>query len=399
MPRFSFFVPHSKEPVAANSPIWQQCLPLRLDALLKNDGESVTHADYFRAARSFLESDSYSIITRAIIEQLGRDVKAQDILEIRIELVKHGQFYHPARIETLQFQKPLCFVLNVAVSESGRRLIEKEYRLLKRLNTAPWLRPVHYLPQVYGFGRTCGSEGKKFDMFLGEWFEGYHEFHISIDPADQKPKILVWDDARGRFFLSRGQMQRLYAEAAQIMTCYYNLESFEQISAWHHGAGDFVVKIENDRLELKLVTVRQYTSIFEDSNDSQTEQIRPQRILQALLVFFLNLALRMRLDRLDGTGEIIWSDKAAVEATLIGFLEALSMKPDIAVLPDSALACFIAYLSSCSQADLLDLSLAIVKRFNPKMPELPLIKKNIGEHVETLYHIMGKLFEPLQDKV
>jgi hypothetical protein len=33
------------------------------------------------------------------------------------------------------------------------------------------------------------------------------------------------------------------------------------------------------------------------------------------------------------------------------------------------------------------------------MPELPLIKKNLCEHVETLYHIMGKFFDRLQDKV
>ena len=84
---------------------------------------------------------------------------------------------------------------------------------------------------------------------------------------------------------------------------------------------------------------------------------------------------------------------------MIGFLEALSMKPDITVLPDSALPCFIAYLLSCSKEDLLDLSQAIMNRFNPKMPELPLIKRNISEHVETLYHIMGKIFDRLQDKV
>jgi hypothetical protein len=284
----------------------------------------------------------------------------------------------------------------VAISESGRRLIGREYQLLKRLNTA---QSFHYLPQTYGFGRIRGPQGLSFNMFLGEWFEGYHEFHMSIDPADQKPQILVWDDARGSFFLSRGQMQRLYAEAAKILTCYYNLESFEQISAWHHGAGDFVIKIENEKLRLKLITIRQYAVMFESQNDAQTEQSAPQLILQALLVFFLNLSLRMRLDRLDGAGEMMWSDDAAVEATLIGFLEALSMKPDIAALPDSALACFIAYLSSCTKKDLLDLSQAIVNRFNPKMPELPLIKKNISEHIETLYHIMGKFFDRLQDKV
>jgi hypothetical protein len=31
------------------------------------------------------------------------------------------------------------------------------------------------------------------------------------------------------------------------------------------------------------------------------------------------------------------------------------------------------------------LSVAILNRFNPRMPELPLIKQNLGEHVETLH--------------
>jgi hypothetical protein len=144
MPHFSFFIPPSEEPVTANSPIWQESIPLRLDALLKNDGVSVSYADYFQAARSFLESDSYKIITRAVIQQLGRDAKPQDIEEIRIHLEKHGQFYHPARIETILFEKQLSFVLNVAISESGRRLIKREYHLLNRLNA---VQSFHYFPQ------------------------------------------------------------------------------------------------------------------------------------------------------------------------------------------------------------------------------------------------------------
>jgi len=396
MPRFSFFIPRSKKPVTANDPIWQASIPLRLDALLKNDGQSVSYADYFQAARSFLETDSYKTIIQAIGRQLGRDVRPQEIKEIRINLEKHGQFYHPARIETTLSEKRLCFVLNVALSESGRHLIEREYHLINRLNAA---QPFHYLPQVYGFGRIGGPAGRNFDMFLGEWFEGFHEFHLSMDPEDQKPKVRVWDDTRGRFFLSKAQTKKLYAEASKILTCYYNPESFEQISAWHHAAGDFVLRIVNDSVELKLVTVRQYAVMFENANRVQPEQIGPQFILQALLVFFLKLSLHMRLDRLDGIGDMMWSDKGAVEATLIGFLEALSMKPGLAALPDSVLACFIAYLSSCTKDDLLELSRAIVKRFNPGTPELTLIKKNIREHAETLHHILGTFFNRLQDKV
>ena len=388
MPRFTYFTSHSREPVTEASLIWQEPIPLRLDALLKNDGESVSQADYFQAAQSFLENNSYEVIVRAVSQQLGRDVKAPDIEEIRICLQKHGEFYHPARIEIVVFQKPLFLVLNVAISETGRRFIEKEYHHLKRLNTE--LR-FHYLPQVYGFGRSPGSNGLNFAMFLGQWFDRYHEFHISIDPADKKPKIIVWDDSRGRIFLSAEQTKTLYAQASKILTCYYNLESFEQIFSWHHAAGDFVVATENGKLDLRLVSVRQYGSIFGNQKDLQADRSDPELILQALLVFFLSLSIHMRLDRLDGIGEMVWSDKATVEATLIGFLEALSMKPDVSSLPDSPLVCFIAYLASCSQADLLDLSESIVKRFNPQVPELTVVKKNLHEHVETLYVAIQQL--------
>ena len=99
----------------------------------------------------------------------------------------------------------------------------------------------------------------------------------------------------------------------------------------------------------------------------------------------------MRLDRLDGIGGTVWSDNIAVEATLIGFLDALSIKPDVAALPDSPLACFVAYLLTCTEGDLIDLTAAIINRFNPKMPGLAVVKKNIGEHVEILYAAIQKI--------
>ena len=392
MPRFSFFTPHSKEPVSADSLIWHAPIPLRLDTLIPCEGQgewdTVSHAAYFAAARSFLEANGFAVITRAASRQLDRKLKAPEIDEIRICLEKHGEFYHPSRIETIVDQKKLCFVLNVAVTATGRRFIEREYHLLSRLTNE---QPLHYLPRVYGFSRSAEPGGQNFAMFLGQWFDRYHEFHISIDPVDKKPKIRVWDDARGRFFLSAEQTQTLYAQASHILTAYYNLESFEQIFSWHHAAGDFIVMTEKEKLQLRLITVRRYTAIFEDRKNSQIVPADPQQILQALLIFFLNLSIHMRLDRIDGIGEMVWSDRIAVDATLTGFLEALSMKPDVPTLPDSPLACFMAYLASCTRDDLLDLTAAMVNRFNPQMPGLPVVRENWQEHVEILYRAIQKI--------
>ena len=383
MPRFSYFIFHSKEPVTPESRIWHEPMPLRLDGLTKQDGdaESVSYAAYFQAAQTFLEANAFEKIRHAVSRQLNCGVETQDIGEIRICLQKHGEFYHPARIETFVHQKRLFLVLSVAISEIGRRFIEAEFHILKRLNTG---QPFQYLPQVYEFGRAV-SNGKNFAMFLGQWFDGYHEFHISIDPIEKTPKIMVWDDDRSRFFLSTEQTKILYAQVSKILTAYYNLSSFEQILSWHHAAGDFILKIENNKPELKLVTVRRYEAIFENQQNSQSAPADPQRILQAMLIFFLSLSIYMRLDRLDGIGEMVCSDSIAVEPTLIGFLEALAIKPDVPSLPDSPMACFMAYLASCTEGDLIDLATAIVNRFNPRMPGLPVIKENIRPHVEALY--------------
>ena len=382
MPHFSFFSPQSKKPVTKDSPIWLQPIPLRLDALLKADHASVSHADYFQAARRFLEVGSYRVVTRAVSQCLNQKIKPQDISRIRIRLAKHGAYYHPARVEIVVDSKQLTFVLNVALSGPGQRFVERDYQHLKRLNTET---PFHYLPQVYGFDRIATPAGSKFGMFLGEWFDDYHEFHLAPDPADGKLKMVVWDEARGRYFLTDDQTKALYARAAKILTCYYNPASTEQVLAWHHAAGDFVVKLTEDRLKLKLVTVRRYASTFESKQQALSAADDPNWILQGLLIFFLNLSIQMRLDRIEGVGEMVWSEKSAVEATFTGFLDALSLKPDMDALPDSVLACFVAYFSACRATDLMDLSEAIVKRLNPRMPELPVIKKNLNEHAETLH--------------
>ena len=279
----------------------------------------------------------------------------------------------------------MTFVLNVALSESGQHFVEGDYHHIKRLNAET---PFDYLPQVYGWERIAGKTGLNFGMFLGEWFDGYHEFHLTADSSDNTLKIIVWDEILGRYFLTPAQIQTLYAKAAKILTCYYNPVSFEQILAWHHAAGDFIVNIDDSGLRLRLVSVRRYAAIFENQQTAPEDAGDPQILLQALLVFFLNLSIQMRLDRLEGVGEMVWSDNSAVEATLTGFLEALAIKPDPDTLPDSLLACFVAYLAACKSSDLFELSAALISRFNPGMPELPVAQRNLGEHVDTLYGVI-----------
>ena len=381
-PKFSYFLYSNTTPVDSHHVVWRQPLPLSRNYSGKKDGSSISHGDYFGAVRTFLENRGLEILLRAATLQLQQKAKPEDIREIRIRLEKHGEFYHPARIEVPVGQQSIFFVLNVAVSETGIRTIHEEYRNLKRLNDGF---PLSFLPQVYGFGQTTTAGKRKISIFLGQWFEGYNEFHISRDMSDHLEKIIVWDDAGRHYFLSTEQQSELYRQAARILAYFYNAETSEQIFAWHHAAGDFIVRIENGLLDLKLITVRRYAPLIQNLNHPENSVKDPEMLLQALLLFFLGLSIRMRLDRLDGVGDITWADCRAVPATLEGFFDGLVLKPQIPELPDAIDQCFGYYLSVCSQEDLFELAKAVVKEFNPRSAETSIVKQHLEAHVESLH--------------
>jgi len=381
-PAFKYFLSNKKNPVQKDTRIWNTLLPVNRQQRSNDSGICVSYGDYFTAARYFLEKDRSEIITRAVSQQMHQEVTSQEIQEINIFLEKHGEFYHPARIETILYGTVIPFVLNVAISDSGKHCIQREYCLLKQLDENF---PFSFLPKVFGQG--CVSvTGDEIGMFLGEWFHGFNEFHISLDPADEKHKILVWDHEHGNYFLTDDQATNLYRHAASILTRYYNVKTYEHIFSWHHAAGDFVLKCENNRIDLKLITVRQYRPLFE--NDSGSEDKRPDAdiILEALLVFFLNLAIRMRLDRLNGVGEIVWSDDIAVKGTLKGFFEGLTLKPQISEFDKPLAYCFQKHLLSCSRAELIDLNRSIAQTYHSQAPEVPVINQHLTQHVEDLYY-------------
>jgi hypothetical protein len=393
MPRFKFFLSSRNDPVIEDDFIWSTPIPLSrqqsANAFESNGAIFINHGDCFLAARDFLERDRYEIITQSVSQYLHGNITPDEIEEIRIYLDKHGEFYHPAKVEAVLQAVKIPFVLNVAVTDVGKQCAQREYRILKRLDTQY---PDSFIPKVYALGNVF----KKMDqvetrMFLGEWFEGFNEFHMSLDPSDGKYKIIVWDHEHGNFFLTPHQTMELYRHTAKILTYYYNVETFEQIFSWHHAAGDFVLKCQEDVIELKLVTVRQYRSMYENTIVSESMEPDSELILEALLVFFLNMAIKMRIDRLDGVGEIVWSDDVALKGILKGLFEALALKPNISVFSESLDNCFRKHLLSCSGEDFFDLNCGIVQTYPLQAPEIPVIRQHLGKHVEDLYNAIRQL--------
>jgi len=348
----------------------------------------VCYKDYFQGARFFLERNKYADLTQAVAIRLERTVRPEEISAVRISLEKHGQFYHPSRVDVIGSEFTAAFVLNVAISETGKTWIETEYNTIRKLNKDF---AGDYLPEVYTYGEVP-LKGNRYSipMFLGEWFEDFNEFHLSCDPQTGQNRIVVWDYKRGDFCLSSLQTIDLFRQAAKIMTFYYNPETFEQIFSWHHAAGDFVLKLEKDQMTVRLIAVRQYLKLFKHSKRVKE---KAAFALKALLIFFLQLSIRMRLDRLDGTGPVVWLGQEALIGTVNGFFEALVQKHPLKTRPVSLTDGFKATLFILTEKELLGLLSDIAATYPSASPDIQIIKTHLRQHAIDLYRMIhtGKI--------
>ena len=130
-PQFKYFLSNKKNPAKKNSQIWTALLPMSRKQRPYDAGICVSHGDYFTAVRNFLEQDGSEIITRAVSQHMRQEATSQEIEAINIFLEKHGEFYHPARIEAMLHGTVIPFVLNVAISNSGKNCIHN-LRILRK---------------------------------------------------------------------------------------------------------------------------------------------------------------------------------------------------------------------------------------------------------------------------
>jgi len=386
-PQLRFFLSGQTQPLKPNSNLWNLPLPVKREFTgIKTDQNaslSVTYGDYFEATGAFIKKNNYEVILTAL-SCINKNISLEQINEINISLEKHGPFYHPSKIEAVTENSVIPFVLNVAVSKIGIECIHKEYFTLKKLNSEFYN---SFIPAVYGQDDFIGRNNLQIGMFLGEWFEGYSEFHFSKDPSDGKEKILIWDNLNGNLFVSADKAIEIYMQASMIMTCFYNVHTFEQIFPWHHAAGDFIVKQTDDSLDVKLITARQHSSLFEPTVQTKDQGL----IFEGLFMFLVVLSIRMRLDRIDGTGNIVWADTLSVEGTIRGFREGIIIKSKSGVIPYNFLDEFRIYLQSRSKNELFELSKAIINSFNQSAPDIPVICRNLAKHSSELFHAVKNL--------
>ncbi len=370
-PRFSFFLETKSQPISADHPAWVRNLPGSRGCFSGDEraGEEIpfTVGEYFLVARNFLETS-------------GPTATAE---RVRIHLAKHGSLYHPARVVAEDRGQWTEFVLNVAVSGAGRTLIHREYAMLQRLNRE--VVPSH-LPSVFCLGEVALPGKPPVPMFIGEWLVGFHEFHLTRIPGAAEMGMAVWDPANGNHLLDRDQVRAIYTSAARVLTHYFSLSTGECIGSWHHAAGDFVVSLAGPTPEVRLITVRDYRPMLRPAADAG--QGLPA-LMESLLVFFLDTTIRMRLDRLDGVGEIAWADPIAVEGCLEGFFWSLSEKPELPGVPLPLDLLFRHYAFSCSPDHLLELCRGLLSRFPPGAADPILASGCLEEHVCLLASLLA----------
>jgi len=322
---FCFFISGEEKEVSPGSCLWE--IPLSgenkgfcFDRLSEEPAQdpAITVGDYYTAACQFLSGNDFLILKTGLAAVLDKAVLTDQIRRIIVSLEKHGAFYHPLKVQVALSDNSTCyFVLNGAVSRPGLNLIEKEYQLLASLNKTHLK---HYLPPVFGVDVIKTDTGRV-GFFLGEWFDGYKEFHVTRDKS--KSQVVIWESDGRCHYISQTKALPIYHEISRILTYYYDIETFEQIFPWHHAAGDFVVKKEDDKVHVRLITVRGYSSLTEFGAQGEDSKIY---ILPSLLIFFLTLTLRIRLDRLNGTGKTMLLGEKIVTAAVEGFFIGLDEK-------------------------------------------------------------------------
>ncbi|MDQ7838665.1 MAG: hypothetical protein RDU59_09275 [Thermodesulfobacteriota bacterium] len=367
-------------------------LPLRLSDI---DGTGkgghrigLTYGQYLETIKAFLSRDSYRLLIDAIKKKTGKMITLQDIDSLAIRTEKHGAMYHISSIDVITANDLNKFVVTAALSEAGKLYLENDFHWLNYLNNK-FAFP--YLPHVYHKGeikyRTPQGSGDTMLISLGEWLEGYHEFHLSLDSKDQGQKIVVWDSDKGYRYLSGRQSYNLYRLASKILTLYYDIATFEQISLWHHAAGDFIARIEGEDIDLKLITVRRYEPMISFSTDEEGNK------MAALLYFFVHLMIRMRMDRLDGTGDVAWADDFCPDAVMKGFYEALEIKEETGRPASIDRKEFLSSLKRFTRDDWKDMAHATLQTCPQPEADLPIIMRNLDNHIERLYAVIQS-FQP-----
>ncbi len=356
--------------------------PLLLD--MENSHSRLTLKDYFKAMETFLFKKHADKFENAVGVLVGTDrpVPVGEMEKVTLCSVKIGAFYHIARVEVVFRGRKIMLALSAAFSSHGAECLMRDFSNIQALQSGPAGR---YLPRVF-FAGEAGYEDipsvmSRFVMGLGEWLEDFHEWHFSVHPDTGRHVIVLWDGKARRHFLKPAQEEELFFQMAQILTLCFNPSTAQQVSQWHHAAGDFIVKVRTEHIETRLTTVRVYQPLF-DYGQGDTDEL----FIMRLLFFFLDLGVRARMDRLDGIGEPVWADDRFIYPVIDGFFQGLKMHEKCGAVTGEQTDGFRAFLSAMSFDDLREVFTPLERLYKEENSlDRKLVTLNLEAHAENFY--------------
>lgn len=305
-------------------------LPIPRDR--SSEGPPIVYGEYLRALAGYFSSHSFRPLKTLLARQTPPAPALDTALSIELTSEKHGALYNVSLLRISFPGKVYRFAVNAALLPEQRAFLLHEYRLLGRLYRRFRL-PGLPRPCLLGTAHLLAAGARlPLRLFVSEWFENHHEFHLAYEAgqnAAQGPRLRVWKPGQSRCFLDSTQAEDLYLGASRILTEFLDTGSFHQIYPWHHAAGDFVVDEKTRPVSVRLITARDYRTLLPQGSD-------PSDKLLGSLHFFINLTVRMRLDRLEGTGGLAWADPWCLRGVIRGFCAAWEKKKAAgASLPDA----------------------------------------------------------------
>ncbi|MEW6667739.1 MAG: hypothetical protein AB1512_21225 [Thermodesulfobacteriota bacterium] len=346
---------------------------------------SLKLGDYFRAIEHLLFVRRADSLMDILGRMWGRSIHAGSIDEALIRSEKHGTLYHLASVEVLASGSRAKFAVSTAVSEINRHWLSQEFETLRYLQDTLSL---PYLPQTY-FLETLDwhtdGDPVTLGLMLSQWFDGYHEWHLTRGKSGE-PELVIWDLQRGHRKVGYREGHEIYSQASRILTLYYNMATSYHIHPWHHAAGDFVVKSEGEAVDVRLTTARGYEPlvIFNEAQD-----IHP---VMALLYFFLDLTVRMRLDRWGGVGEIAWAGDSCVNASVEGFVQALREMQREGRYGPANVDDFCSLLRTFGEGDLLKIFGMLFEVYRRESQEMAsVVEREIEAHSRLLCRVIQAL--------
>ncbi|MCE5336347.1 MAG: hypothetical protein LLG06_17350 [Desulfobacteraceae bacterium] len=262
------------------------------------DAGPVTYGQYLRSVARYLGHNCRRTLQNLLGAQpvpIGLD----SAVRIMLTSEKHGALYSVSRLTVHTHDAVRSFAVNTAFRPEQQAFVQLEYRLLGELYRK-FRFP--YLPRPFLIGRPV-LEGTdlRVKLFITEWFENHHEFHhTGAGSGGGAMPIGIWNGGKSPRFLDAGQKEGVFAGASAILTALLDTHTFRQIYPWHHAAGDFVVDESCDPVSVRLITTRGYRRLLGKKSDARDKVL-------GSLHFLVNLSIRMRIDRLDGTGELVFA--------------------------------------------------------------------------------------------